>query len=152
VSFKYCRTANKITFENQAGISYSLQSGDEIFSIEKLLSVRNEDITVGSASAKKIYASYIRGDSCFAVTYILPASATFNKIEELPLAKGSVLGEMGDSALNIDGKSFSILLQIQQKALDPKLSGQEDYLRCTVVNKQPLDLGPYIQINPIDFD
>lgn len=152
VAFSDCRNPRETTFQNQPAITYVLESGDQIFSIENLLSYQASNITVGNVSSKKLYASYIQDNTCYAVTYIIPDSATVKEIGELPLPKGSILGTIGEDTLSLNGTSFSLLVQIQKKALDPKLSNQEDFLKCTVVNTKPEDMGPYTRIDPTNFD
>lgn len=135
-----CKQGKVSSLNNQPAISYNLPSATKVTTPDAVIdSLQFKASPYRPEDPIGLYQSFISGNDCYAFTYTISSDSTIEKIDLLPLAKGSTIITTGT-------KQDNLIIQLQKRPMEPSLT-QPDFKRCSVVNLKPKDFGQYVEID-----
>lgn len=148
-----CAVGVVTTYQAHPAFAIKLAEGTKIASaaavVDSVTFVKQPFIE--GKSPRGFYQSFIKGESCYTLTYTLPASSTLAKIELLPLERGYRLATSSASLIEEKGEGiYNFFLQLQKRPLEGS-ENDPDFQRCRVTNLTPAEFGQYQPLSISSF-
>lgn len=151
VSSEFCKKGEKIVFGGNPAIGYNLPVGVTALTIAKVVDLKqfSSDPTFQTPVTKGIWQTSIIENSCYTISYVFPGDSDFNKGIALGAEAGKPVGfAHSGEIINVEGKEYNFILQIQERDF---IQGRSEVESCGAGNLQTKARGAFLDIDPEVF-
>lgn len=147
-----CNTGKQVEFQKNPAVSYNLPEKSKIVAPIEIVDTKQfvlapykQDDPIG------LYQSFILGNDCYTISYIVPSNAQINKIGVIPLIAGSQLITLSSDYIKIGNENANLILQLQKRSINKSPNTKTESEKCPVYNVNPQDFGQYVKIDQETF-
>lgn len=100
---------------------------------------------------KGVRQTFESEDTCFTITYILPADARIETVQGASVKEGDLLASVGAETLPNVEEKINLLIQVQKIPI-PEIKAEQTQLpACSVINLRSQNFGQYVNLTLEDF-
>lgn len=141
-----CKQGANVTYDGHPALGYTLLPKTSFFSMGKIIDAATEEKVILETPIKSVRTTFMHKGSCYQTTYITPRTTVTDNFKKQVL-RGAPIGVSSTDTLTVNGKTFNLIVMLQEKKLDS--SSKSEKQKCTV---DVASSGDYIELDVDKLD